>query len=228
MTLTELASAVRKRIQWEVANGVSGYPQHHPSAKPPTDAGGRAQPRRHPLHTLKEKLGHCQLCPVHAERTDVVMGEGAPDSRLAIVVGAPVADEDGSARILAPAEDTLLTRIIEAIGLTRSEVYVCNGIKCHTPSRRFEHPGECAPCGDILRRELEIVQPAVVVAMGQVAATLLLGQERSVDELRGRFHSLGGMSVIATFDPATLLADPRTKRPVWEDMKQVQQHLNQS
>jgi DNA polymerase len=212
----DLALALRAGIEWEAETGVEGYPrQAAPGASDPAAA----------LASLREEIGECTRCPLHAGRTKIVFGEGAPRARLVFIGEGPGRDEDLSGRPFVGAAGQLLDKIIAAIGLRRDEVYICNVVKCRPPGNRDPAPDEAATCGPFMRRQLAIIRPAVVVALGRPAAGFLLGTEAPIGQLRGRFHDLDGVKLMPTYHPAYLLRNAAGKRPVWEDMKQVRDLL---
>jgi DNA polymerase len=217
-----LARALAQRVRWEQETGAAGYaPQEAPPpiVEEPSEQPGAA------LLALRAEIGDCTRCPLAAGRTKLVFGEGSPRARLVFVGEGPGRDEDLSGRPFVGAAGQLLDRIIAAIGLARDDVYICNVVKCRPPGNRDPLPEETAVCGRFVRRQLEIIRPEVVVALGRPAAQYLLDTEQPIGRLRGRFHELGETSVMPTFHPAYLLRNAEGKRPVWEDMKQVRDRL---
>jgi DNA polymerase len=175
------------------------------------------------LHALREEIGDCTRCVLHTlGRRQVVFGVGNPQAELMFVGEAPGADEDIQGEPFVGRAGQLLTKIIESIGLQRSDVYIANVIKCRPPGNRNPEPQEVATCQPFLFRQIDTIRPRVVVALGTFAAHTLLGSEAPISRLRGRVHSFrGGIKLIPTFHPAFLLRSPDRKREVWEDMKQV-------
>jgi DNA polymerase len=215
-----LARALAQRVRWEQETGAAGFP---PGEPPPADL-----PSTEPeaaLLALRTEIGDCTRCPLAAGRTELVFGEGSPRARLVFVGEGPGRDEDLSGRPFVGAAGQLLDRIIAAIGLARDDVYICNVVKCRPPGNRDPLPEETAVCGRFVRRQLEIIRPEVVVALGRPAAQYLLDTDQPIGRLRGRFHELGDLVVMPTFHPAYLLRNAEGKRPVWEDMKQVRDRL---
>ncbi|MDD5309796.1 MAG: uracil-DNA glycosylase [Deltaproteobacteria bacterium] len=221
-----VARDLAARVRWESELGGAGY---RASASPTRVAArGRGAPDRDPaqaLATLRAEIGDCTRCRLHEGRTLLVYGEGNPAARLVFVGEGPGRDEDVSGRPFVGAAGQLLTRIIEAIGLERSEVYICNVVKCRPPENRAPASDETDTCGPFLRRQLEILSPQVVVALGATAAHFLTGRNEPMGRLRGRFHEASGLKIMPTYHPAYLLRSPEAKRPVWEDMQQVQAAL---
>jgi uracil-DNA glycosylase family 4 len=177
------------------------------------------------LQQLAETVRDCRKCRLHQGRTQVVFGTGNPDADLVFVGEAPGQDEDIQGEPFVGRAGQLLTRIIEAIGLTREQVYILNVIKCRPPGNRNPLPDEVAACQSILHAQLACLQPRVMCVLGTFAAQTLLQTEESISRLRGRFHRLGDIPVMPTYHPAYLLRNPQGKRAVWDDMQQIQRVL---
>jgi DNA polymerase len=175
------------------------------------------------LAQLREEIGpDCTRCKLHAlGRRQVVFGVGSPRAALMFVGEAPGADEDIQGEPFVGRAGQLLTRIIEAIGLTREQVYIANVIKCRPPGNRNPEPDEVERCEPFLFRQIDAIHPTVIVALGKFAAQSLLRTTDPITRLRGRVYSYRGASLIVTFHPAYLLRNPAAKREVWEDMKKV-------
>jgi len=171
-------------------------------------------------------VGDCTRCPLHRERTHVVHTEGNRRARLMFVGEAPGADEDAQARPFVGKAGQLLTRIIEAIGLKREEVIIGNVNRCRPPGNRPPTPEEAAMCKPFLLREIAIVQPEVIVVLGNTAMKNLLDTREGITKLRGKFQEYKGIKVMPTFHPAYLLRDPSKKRETWEDLKMVRDYLD--
>jgi DNA polymerase len=177
------------------------------------------------LPDVREELGDCQRCPLHDTRQNLVFGEGNPKAEVVFVGEAPGADEDRQGRPFVGRAGQLLTKIIEAMGLKREEVYICNILKCRPPGNRNPLPGEIATCEPFLVRQLEAIAPKVICALGTFAAHALLKNEAPITVLRGRFHDYHGMAVMPTYHPAYLLRNPSAKKPVWDDVQQIMERL---
>lgn len=175
------------------------------------------------LAALKAEIGpdctRCKLCRLG--RRQVVFGVGNPKARLMFVGEAPGEDEDRQGEPFVGRAGQLLTKIIEAINLTREQVYIANVIKCRPPGNRNPEPDEVATCEPFLFQQIATVQPLVIVALGKFAAQCLLRSTEPITRLRGREFSYRGATLIPTFHPAYLLRNPPAKREVWEDMKKV-------
>jgi DNA polymerase len=180
------------------------------------------------LTALADEVKACTRCPdLCSTRTQTVFGQGELDVELCFVGEAPGADEDAQGIPFVGAAGQLLNRIITASGLQREEVYICNILKCRPPGNRTPLTSEAANCRDFLDRQLELVKPKHIVALGGCAATHLLQTTLSVGKLRGRFHDYHGIPVMVTYHPAFLLPhrSPEKKREVWEDMKLLLQKM---
>lgn len=190
------------------------------------------------LSRLEREVIRCQRCPLYRTRTHHVFGEGHPDAKLLFVGEAPGREEDLQGRPFVGAAGQLLTKMIEAIGLSREQVYICNILKDRPPHNRTPLPDEVEACAPFLIRQLAIIQPKVICTLGAIAAKALLGAEVSISQIRGRVHRyrvgeevLDGRTptdvevreipVIPTFHPAYLLRNPSAKRLVWQDLKRV-------
>jgi uracil-DNA glycosylase family 4 len=179
------------------------------------------------LVLLKEEIGPaCSRCKLHTlGRKQVVFGVGNPNADLMFVGEAPGADEDEQGEPFVGRAGQLLTKIIEAIGLKREDVYIANVIKCRPPGNRNPEPDEVEQCQPFLFRQIDAIKPKVIVALGKFAAQSLLQSTDPITRVRGREFSYRGATLIPTFHPAYLLRNPSAKRDVWEDMKKVRELL---
>jgi DNA polymerase len=179
------------------------------------------------LPDLASVAKQCTACRLHQGRTHVVFGVGNPQAELMFVGEAPGRDEDLQGEPFVGRAGQLLTRIIQAIGLRRQDVYIANVIKCRPPNNREPQEDEIARCEPYLIRQVELIRPKVIVALGTYAAQTLLKTKLPISQLRGRFHTYHGSKLMPTFHPAFLLRNPERKRDVWEDMQLVQRELRQ-
>ncbi len=177
------------------------------------------------LHELQEILGDCRRCPLHTGRKKLVFGEGHLRARLLFVGEGPGEEEDRTGRPFVGEAGRLLTRIIEAMGLSRSDVYICNVVKCRPPRNRNPMGLEIASCLPFLKRQIDLVAPKVICTLGRVAGEALLGGTFSVTRDRGKWLEYEGVPVMPTFHPAYLLRNPAAKRNVWEDVKKIMKVL---
>jgi DNA polymerase len=175
------------------------------------------------LAQLKAEIGpDCTRCKLHTlGRKQVVFGVGNPNAQLMFVGEGPGADEDQQGEPFVGRAGQLLTKIIEAIGLKREDVYIANIIKCRPPGNRNPEPDEVERCEPFLFRQVAAIRPKVIVALGKFAAQSLLRTTDPITRLRGRSFNYRGATLIPTFHPAFLLRNPSSKREVWEDMKKV-------
>lgn len=173
------------------------------------------------LEQIRMDLGNCRRCGLSKNRTHIVFGEGDPKARLVFVGEGPGADEDRSGRPFVGQAGQLLTRIIQAMRLTRDQVYICNVIKCRPPQNRNPEPDEINACRPFLERQLAAIAPEVICTLGTFAGQTLLDSSAPISRLRGRFHIYKGIKVMPSFHPAYLLRNPDQKRVVWEDMKKI-------
>jgi uracil-DNA glycosylase family 4 len=185
-------------------------------------APGHPQFQLPTLETIWKDLKGCQRCKLHTGRTHIVFGEGNPHADLVFIGEGPGYHEDQQGKPFVGKAGELLTRIIQAIGLRREEVYITNIVKCRPPNNRNPEPDEILICKTFLRRQLEIIQPKIICALGKVAAQTLLKTAIPISRLRGRFHDYHGIKLMPTYHPAYLLRNPGGKRLVWEDMQLVQ------
>ena len=198
------------------APAVSAPPPAHPAPAPAVSSSSLQT-----LEAVREDLGECTRCKLHRGRTNLVFGVGSPTADLVFVGEAPGRDEDRQGIPFVGRAGQLLTRIIAAIGLSREEVYIANVIKCRPPDNRNPEPDEVAACQPFLFRQIDVIQPRVVVALGSFAIRTLLKTDGAISRLRGRAFDYRGAKLIPTFHPAYLLRSPERKRDVWEDMKRV-------
>ncbi|HEX4916198.1 MAG TPA: uracil-DNA glycosylase [Vicinamibacterales bacterium] len=191
------------------------------------DAGARAEiavaQDNDSLRAIQSDIGadcrRCKLCSLG--RSQIVFGVGHPKARLMFVGEAPGEEEDKRGEPFVGKAGQLLTKIIEAIGLTREQVYIANVIKCRPPGNRNPEPDEVEQCEPFLFRQIDVIQPRVIVPLGKFAAQSLLKTVDPITRLRGRQFDYRGAALIPTFHPAYLLRNPSAKREVWDDMKKV-------
>jgi DNA polymerase len=178
------------------------------------------------LAALRAEIGDCTRCPLaYAGRHTIVFADGDPNARLMFVGEGPGADEDASGVPFVGKAGQLLNNMITAMGLKREEVYIANIVKCRPPANRQPEYDEATTCSPFLLRQIDIVQPQVIVALGATAATYLLGVKQSLASLRGEWHTSRGAKVAVTYHPAFLLRDPRQKGEAWKDLQRVMAEL---
>jgi len=175
------------------------------------------------LDDIRREIGDCTRCRLHEGRNHVVFGEGNPHAALVFVGEGPGREEDLQGKPFVGRAGELLTRIIEAIELTRDQVYIANIVKCRPPNNRDPQPDEIQTCLPFLIKQLEAIKPRIICCLGAFAAQTLLGTEERISSLRGRFHAYQGARLMPTYHPAFLLRNPQFKRDVWEDMKMIRE-----
>ena len=194
---------------------------------PESPAPGTRHPALESLDDIKADIGpactRCKLCTLG--RSQIVFGVGHAKARLMFVGEAPGEEEDKRGEPFVGRAGQLLTKIIEAIGLSRDQVYIANVIKCRPPNNRNPEPDEVASCEPLLFRQIDVIQPLVIVPLGKFAAQCVLKTTDPITKLRGRQFDYRGRVLIPTFHPAYLLRNPSAKREVWEDMKKVRDIL---
>ncbi len=208
----------------------SGSPGTSGSSNPSTPSEpSRASSPAEGLRLIRADLGDCTRCKLHTlGRRQIVFGVGNPDAQLMFVGEAPGQDEDLQGIPFVGRAGQLLTKIIEAIGLTRDQVYIANVIKCRPPNNRNPEPDEVETCRPFLFAQIDAIRPKVIVALGKFAAQTLLETLDPISRLRGRVYEYRGARLVPTFHPAYLLRNPSSKREVWEDMKKVRAMLGEA
>jgi DNA polymerase len=247
-----LARAVRARVEYDAMLGVTGYPRAAttprrdeapappaagaaPSEGPADRAAAGTSPcltataetaRAETLEALRDVIGDCRRCKLAPHRTHLVFGVGNPRAELVFVGEGPGRDEDEQGEPFVGRAGKLLTEIItKGMRLAREDVYIANVVKCRPPENRNPEPDEVESCEPFLRRQLDLIQPRVIVALGKFAVQTLLRSKAPISRLRGQWHDYQGIRLMPTFHPAYLLRNPGEKRVVWEDIKQVMAEL---
>ncbi len=177
------------------------------------------------LNLIREEIGDCKRCALHKGRNKLVFADGDPNARLMFVGEGPGADEDAQGLPFVGRAGQLLNNMIAAMGLKREEVYICNVVKCRPPGNRTPEPEEANTCSPFLFKQIDVVRPQVIVALGATAATYLLGRRQPLAGLRGRVHAFRGTQLIVTYHPAFLLRDPRQKKEAWADLQIAMKEL---
>jgi len=177
------------------------------------------------LAALEDNLNGCSRCSLCQQRNNIVFGAGHPQARVVLVGEAPGREEDLQGYPFVGEAGKLLEKILLAMNLSRETVYICNVIKCRPPGNRDPHPDEIVACEPFLKQQLAAIKPEIIITLGRFAAQTLLKTTTPVGKLRGRWYEYEGIALMPTFHPAYLLRNPSGKRPVWEDMKQVMQRL---
>ncbi len=221
--LADIVALTRKFLEEELRRGtetVNVDPEIVARlSKTARPAGGKLSP----LELVEREALQCVKCVLHETRTNVVFGEGNPEARLLFVGEAPGGDEDVQGRPFVGRAGQLLTRIIESIDLTREEVYIANVLKCRPPKNRNPADDEIVCCLPYLVRQIEIIQPQIICALGAFAAQTLVGSTEGIGKLRGKFYDYHGIKLMPTYHPAACLRNPNNKKYVWEDMKRIRE-----
>ena len=213
----------RNQAQGQSANPLVVNSSNHAPVDPVSFSRSAAEA----LAAVRAEIGECTRCKLHAlGRKQIVFGVGNPDADLMFVGEAPGADEDQQGIPFVGRAGQLLTKIIEAIGLSRDDVYIANVIKCRPPGNRNPEQDEVETCEPFLFQQIDLIKPKVIVALGKFGAQTLLRTLDPISRLRGRVYEYRGAKLIPTFHPAFLLRNPSSKREVWEDMKLVKKLLN--
>jgi uracil-DNA glycosylase len=221
--MRELVDEVRAWLAWAEESGLQNL------APPRRKAGPeRSQPavKLPLLEAVRSEIGECTRCKLHKGRTNIVFGVGNPEARLMFVGEAPGEDEDLQGYPFVGKAGQLLTKMIEAMGLGRKDVYICNTVKCRPPNNRNPEPDELLACEPFLKGQLRAVKPEAIVTLGKFAAQALLREQTPITRLRGEWREYEGIPVMPTFHPAYLLRSPGEKGKVWEDLKQVMKKLD--
>jgi uracil-DNA glycosylase family 4 len=195
------------------------------SAPPAIVAAVPAAERAAALQLIRDEIGDCTRCALHAGRNKLVFGDGDAAARLMFVGEGPGADEDAQGLPFVGRAGQLLNNMIAAMGLSREQVYIANVVKCRPPGNRTPEPEEGNTCSQFLFRQIDVVRPQVLVALGATAATYLLGARQPLAGLRGRVHAFRGTKLIITYHPAYLLRDPRQKKEAWADLQIAMREL---
>jgi DNA polymerase len=177
------------------------------------------------LPKIREEIGDCTRCKLHKGRNQIVFGDGNPKARLVFVGEGPGADEDLQGLPFVGRAGKLLTQMIEAMGLQRKDVYICNVVKCRPPENRTPQPDEVLTCSPFLIRQIDVINPKVLVCLGAVAAKTLLETNRGITQFRGQWLEWRGRKLMATYHPAYLLRNPNAKGEVWKDLQKVMAEL---
>lgn len=197
-------------------------------AAPPAGREDPSQDRAAALAVVASEVASCAKCDLAPGRTTTVPGEGAMDPPVLFVGEGPGAEEDRTGRPFVGAAGQYLETWLSPIGLSRSQSFIANCVKCRPPQNREPHPGEIAACLPYLERQIAAVRPRVICCLGRIAAQTLLGTSASLGELRGRAHERNGIPVVVTYHPSAVLRDKAAlRKPVWEDLKLLKHLLEQ-
>ena len=218
----EVVDAIKRHIEMEGLEGqkdllIKGYV---PQVK--------EEKGKESLDNIRAEAFSCTACELSKTRTNVVFGSGNPEAKLMFVGEAPGMEEDLQGAPFVGRAGQLLTKIIESIGLKRSDAFIANILKCRPPQNRNPLPTEISACEHFLKRQIEVINPRIICALGKFAAQTLLRSEEPISKLRGNFFNYHGAKLIPTYHPAYLLRNPGGKRDVWEDMKKIRKELSKN
>ncbi|MEK7398070.1 MAG: uracil-DNA glycosylase [Candidatus Poribacteria bacterium] len=221
----DILTSVKSYVEDEIESGfneVSSTDQ----IKMPTNplfnsAGQESEMAFNTMDDIRKAIEECHKCPLYKTRTNMVFGSGNENAKLVFVGEAPGYDEDQQGKPFVGKAGQKLTQIINAIGLSRDEVYITNVLKCRPPNNRNPLPHEIEVCEPFLIAQLQIIKPKIICALGTFAAQTLLKTDQPISKLRGRFHTYQGIKLMPTYHPAFLLRSPKYKKDVWEDVQKV-------
>lgn len=209
-------------VKAEGRPAIPSKPVALPAAQPVVSTGSQSVLT---LDQVRQELGDCQRCKLCKGRKTIVFGTGNPKAELCFVGEGPGADEDAQGVPFVGKAGQLLTKMIEAMGFSRDDVYICNVVKCRPPDNRNPEPDEIAACEPFLKKQLAAVNPKCIVALGKFAAQTLLRDATPITRLRGQWRQYEGIPLMPTFHPAYLLRNPGEKRVVWLDLQEVMKKL---
>jgi len=205
---------IQKRLEYERLFGLT-------EVEMPSSSKNKVIAKDKGLEALRGEIGDCKRCKLSKCRTKIVFGQGNPKTKLMFVGEAPGRDEDIQGLAFVGRAGQLLTKIIEAMGLKREDVYIGNIIKCRPPENRNPEPDEIKSCIPFLKKQIELIKPEVIICLGKFAAQTLLNTETPISKLRGKWGEFCGTPLMPTYHPAYLLRNPNAKKEVWEDVQLV-------
>jgi len=235
--IATLTKGIKARLEYEKLFGITAIKKAGPTkpkekeeeeeeqTTPTTTVKENKQSEIELLSSLKENALKCTLCGLHQTRTNVVFGQGNPNADLMFVGEAPGYYEDVKGLPFVGKAGELLTKIINAIDFKREDIYIANILKCRPPENRNPKPDEIAFCYPYLEKQIDLIKPKIICALGTFAAQSLLNTTESIGRLRGRFHDYQGTKLIATYHLSYLLRNPQEKRKTWDDVQKVRDYL---
>ncbi len=220
--LARIARDLRSYVEAEKASGIADVIT--PARRRGAASGSKKAAL---LEPVKKEVLSCQRCPLYKTKKNYVFSDGDPEARLVFIGEAPGEDEDIQGIPFVGRAGQLLTKMIEAMGLRRQDVYICNVIKCRPPNNRAPLPEEAAACKGYLLRQIEIIAPKVICCLGKHASEALLDTEVFITKIRGKEFEFNGITLIPTYHPAYLLRNPSAKKEVWQDLKKILKILSE-
>ncbi len=221
----EIVKEINNYVRFLAERGCKGFDCSKENIEVVMSWGSKTAFLNQTLETIRNDLGNCRRCKLSESRNSIVFGKGNSEARLIFVGEGPGYEEDRQGLPFVGAAGQLLTKIIQAIKLTRDEVYICNIIKCRPPENRNPKPEEIKACLPFLERQISVIKPDFICALGTFAAQTLLATNKPISKLRGHLHDYEGIKVLPTYHPAYLLRNPDKKRDVWEDMQKLMKVL---
>ncbi len=226
---TALLSRARAALEELSADGIDFVPRFAPTTPDrggPADAADRLESSL-TLETIRQELGECTRCGLSERRDQIVFGEGSPEARVVFVGEGPGAEEDRTGRPFVGRAGELLTKMIEAVGWRRDEVYICNVVKCRPPGNRTPELEEVATCRPFLEKQIRAISPRAIVTLGKPAASTLLGRSVAITRARGIWEEWNGIPLMPTFHPAYILRQytRENRQAVWDDLKAVRDRV---
>jgi DNA polymerase len=222
---TEIAKDIKSVLEFYQALGFEMLPINPPS--PPFTKGGQGGIEEAALKALREEIGDCKRCRLSEGRTNIVFGEGNPNARIMFIGEGPGREEDLQARPFVGDAGMLLTRLIEKMGFKRKDVYIANIVKCRPPMNRDPEKDEIESCRVFVERQIEIINPEVIISLGRISAQTLIGNiALKITAIRGNFFDYKGFPLMPTFHPAYLLRNPKDKWLTWSDVQKVLEKLH--
>lgn len=177
------------------------------------------------LKELEQLIRNCDLCKLNNKRKNIVFGEGPPDARLVFIGEAPGMEEDLTGKPFVGQAGKLFSNIVNAMGITRKDVYICNIVKCHPPNNRDPEPDEIEKCLPILKAQISMIEPEIICTLGRISLQTLINKDLKITRDRGQWQNFMGIPVMPTYHPAYLLRNPQAKKYTWEDMKKIMNRL---
>ena len=177
------------------------------------------------LKELEQLIRNCDLCKLNNKRKNIVFGEGPSDARLVFIGEAPGMEEDLTGKPFVGQAGKLFSNIVNAMGITRKDVYICNIVKCHPPNNRDPEPDEIEKCLPILKAQISMIEPEIICTLGRISLQTLIKKDLKITRDRGQWQNFMGIPVMPTYHPAYLLRNPQAKKYTWEDMKKIMKRL---
>lgn len=223
----KLTDDVKTALEFYYALGFESLPlKYQPSTKANVLSHLSSSDKGNALRELIEEIGSCRRCKLSQKRTHIVFGEGSPDAKIMFIGEAPGKEEDSQGRPFVGDAGTVLTRLIEKMGFRREDVYIANIVKCRPPLNRDPEFDEIESCRGFIERQIAVINPEVIMTLGRVSASVLLGDEKlKITAMRGRFFSYRGIPLMPTFHPAYLIRNPKDKWLTWGDAQKVLEKL---